>query len=519
MLPSNLLTVWRRKGSIQPRYAKSSKENLEVAKKLVETYKHSLGKKKGFLKTVADDLEDQGYDYHLVRGLSLLLDRRSVFKCKSQIDPLELRRQIFAETGRNGLTTTPEKRRAIIERTSHQLGISVSQLEESLYADMENELILQNFDSISPQNLLQKYNLSLTQTLVFDSTELKFTVSTNWQNIFFKAKKLGLIYEAFKDSGFWVKIDGPLSLFKLTRRYGVAMAKLLPAIFAGAKWEIEAKILWKFTNEIHTFNLVSWKHAPLFDVTSATESFDSFVEKDFAKRFQALHSKWRLKREPEPIVAGQYVIIPDFSFEREDIRLYFEIVGFWTNDYLARKIGKLKKTNVRMLIAVDESLACERLAKLEKRQSLNIIYYKKKIPLPPILRYLQDASKEVHSKQLDFLENLNVKFTEPIINFQEFAARTGTSPEAVRIILTDRSPSNYVVLPDSLIRKDKLQKIKEELDLRITKTGKLSLEEATRIAEMEHVDLTSAIQPLGYKIVWHGINTEKAEVLKNPKCK
>lgn len=517
MLPSNLLTVWRRKGSIQPRYAKSSKENLEVAKKLIETYKHSLGKKKGVLKTAADDLEDQGYDYHLVRGLSLLLDRRSVFKCKSQIDPLELRRKIFAETARNGLATTPEKRRAIVEKTSHQLEISVSQLEESLYADMENELFLQNFESISPQSLLQKYNLSLTQTLVFDSTELKFTVSTNWQSIFFKAKKLGLIYEAFKDNGFWVKIDGPLSLFKLTRRYGVAMAKLLPAIIAGTNWKIEAKILWKFTNEIHTFNLMSWKHAPLFQVKPTTQSFDSFVEKDFANRFRALNSKWRLKREPEPVVAGQYVIIPDFSFEREGIKLYFEVVGFWTNEYLTRKISKLKQTNVRMLIAVDETLACERLAQLGKRQSLNVIYYKKKIPLPPILRYLQDAFKEVHSKQLNFLENLNVKFTEPIISFQEFAARTGTSTEAVRTILTERSPNNYVVLPDSLVKKDKLEKIKEVLERKIAKTGKLSLAEATRIAKMEHVDLTSAIQSIGYKIVWHGINPEKAEVLKNQK--
>jgi predicted nuclease of restriction endonuclease-like RecB superfamily len=517
MLPSNLLTVWRRKGSIQPRYAKSSKENLEVAKKLIEAYKHSLGKAKGVLKTVADDLEDQGYDYHFVRGLSLLLDRRSVFKCESQIGPLELRRKIFAETGRNGLAITPEKRRAIVEKISRQIGMSASQLEESFYADMENELFLQNFESISPQSLLQKYNLSLTQTLIFDSTELKFTVSTNWQSIFFKAKKLGLIYEAFKANGFWVKIDGPLSLFKLTRRYGVAMAKLLPAIIAGSKWEIEAKILWKFTNEIHTFNLMSWKHAPLFQVKPTTQSFDSFVEKDFANRFRVLNSKWRLKREPEPIVAGQFVIIPDFSFDREGIKLYFEVVGFWTNAYLTRKISKLKQINVRMLVAVDETLACERLAKLEKRQSLNVIYYKKKIPLPPILRYLQDAFKEVHSKQLSFLENLDVKFTESIVNFQEFAARTGTSVEAVRSILTERCPNNYVVLPDSLVRKDKLAKIKEELDLQTTKTGKLSLAEATRIAEMEHVDLTSAIQSLGYKIVWHGINAEKAEVLKNQK--
>ncbi|TRO53383.1 DUF790 family protein, partial [Candidatus Bathyarchaeota archaeon] len=109
MLPSNLLTVWRRKGTIQPRYAKSSMENLQVANKLIEAYKHCVGKKKKSLKKVEDILEDEGYDYHLVRGLSLLLDRRSVFKCSSQADPSAVRRKIFLATGKTGPTTTTEQ--------------------------------------------------------------------------------------------------------------------------------------------------------------------------------------------------------------------------------------------------------------------------------------------------------------------------------------------------------------------------------------------------------------------------
>jgi predicted nuclease of restriction endonuclease-like RecB superfamily len=514
MLPSNLLTVWKRKGIIQPRYAKPTTENLQVANTLIEAYKQSVGKKKSALKKVADDLEDEGYDYHLVRGLSLLLDRKSVFKCTSQTDPPELRRTIFQSTGKTGPATTTEQRKTTVENVAQQLKISAEKLEESMYADLESELILQDFDPLSPQQLLEKYNLSLTQTLLFESTELRFTVSANWQRIFFKAKRLGLIYEAYKDNGFWVKIDGPASLFKLTRRYGTATAKLLPAIIASPKWTVEAKILWKFTNEIYTLKLESWRHSPLFGTQPTTESYDSAVEEDFAKRFQALNSGWQLKREPEPVIAGQHVLIPDFSFEREDTKQYMEVVGFWTNDYLSRKIEKLKKTKEPVLVAVDETLACERLTKLEKQQSLNIIYYRNKIPLPPILRHLQDAFKEVHTKQREFLKNLNVTFTEPIIKFEEFASRTGISTEAVRAALTENPPSNYTVLPDSLIRKDKLEQIRKKIDQQIAKTGKLLLTEATKIAQIEQLDLTSAIQTLGYKIVWHGINAEKAEVIK-----
>ena len=59
MLPSNLLSVWKRKGIIQPRYAKPSTGNLQVANTLIEAYKHSVGKKKSTLKKIADDLEDE----------------------------------------------------------------------------------------------------------------------------------------------------------------------------------------------------------------------------------------------------------------------------------------------------------------------------------------------------------------------------------------------------------------------------------------------------------------------------
>ena len=514
MLPSNLLSVWKRKGTIQPRFARQSAENLIVAKTLIEAYTEGVGKKKYSLKSTGEELEDKGYDFHLVRGLSLLLDRRSVFKCASQTNPLELRRKLFQETGKTGPATNDKNRKAIVEKVATETKISVQELEKSIYADLESELNLQSFDTIKPQELLEKYNLSLAQTLLFDSTEIKFTVSGNWQSIFFKAKRLGLIYEAYKSNEFWVKIDGPASLFKLNRRYGTAIAKLLPAIIANQKWIVEAKILWKFTNTIYDFKLESWKHSPLFGNQKITETFDSLVEEDFARRFNALKSKWQLKREPEPVITGHQVIIPDFSFEREGSKLYMEVVGFWTKEYLQRKIAKLMKTNEQILVAVDENLSCERLTKLEKRNSLNLIYYRKEIPLPPVLRYLQDAHKQVHARQRDLLRDLNITFTEPIIKFDEFASRTGVSVEAIRAILDEKTPENYVVLPDRIIRKEKINQIRRRLDFEISKKGPLPLKEAIEIAQKEGLELTSAVETLGYKIVWHGIDAEKAVIIK-----
>ena len=515
MLPGDLLAVWKRKGVIWPRYARFSDENLEVASALIEAYKRHVGEKKRVLKEFVGELEDGGFEYRFVRGLSFLLDRRSVFKCNDKINPVDLRRSIYQASAKSGLPTRPEQRVRMVETVASAFGVTVEEVEVFFYADLETELILDRFEPLPPKELLEEYNLSLAQTLLFDSTELNFTASGNWQRIFYAIKRLGLIYEACQDGRFWVKVDGPASLFKLTKRYGTAVAKLLPVIIANPEWTVEAKILWKYTNEICNFKIESWKHRAMMKTKLPNVSFDSFVEEDFAARFQALRSGWRMRREPEPVLAGRQVIIPDFSLEREGIKIYVEIVGFWTAEYLLRKIEKLKKVEVNTLVIVNETLACNKLSSLEKHSRLNIIYYQDRIPLSPIVRYLEEAFQGVRAKQAGFLKDLPIVFTEPVVDYEEFAARIGVSAEAVRGTLTKNPPKDYVLMPNGLVRKDKLEQIGEKIEQQINRTKQMSLFEAARIAGAEGVeDATNALEALGYKIVWHGINVEKAEVCK-----
>jgi predicted nuclease of restriction endonuclease-like RecB superfamily len=467
------------------------------------------------LKDFVSELEAAGYDYRFVRGLSFLLDKRSIFKCDDRINPVDLRRRIYHTTEKAGIPTTLQQRRLIIEAVASELKETAEAVEQSIYADLDEELILEKFEGLPAQELLEEYNLSLTQTLLFDSTELNFTASGNWQRIFYTIKRLGLIYEAYQDGRFWVKVDGPASLFKLTKRYGTAVAKLLPVIIANPEWTVEAKILWKYTNEICNFKIESWKYRAMMKTNPTIVSFDSFVEEDFAARFQALKSGWRMRREPEPVLAGRQVIIPDFSLEREGIKIYVEIVGFWTAEYLLRKIEKLKKVEVNTLVIVNETLACNKLSSLEKHSRLNILYYQDRIPLSPIVRYLEEAFQGVQTRQASFLKDLPIVFTEPVVDYEEFAARIGVSAEAVRETLTKNPPKDYVLMPNGLVRKDKLEQIGEKIEQQINRTKQMSLFEAVRIAGAEGVeDATNALDALGYKIVWHGINVEKAEVRK-----
>jgi hypothetical protein len=168
-----------------------------------------------------------------------------------------------------------------------------------------------------------------------------------------------------------------------------------------------------------------------------------------------------------------------------------------------------------MLLLVDEVLACEKFAALEKRPQLHFIYYHNKIPLASILRYLSSAFEETKAKQIQFLKTLPVRFTEPIISYAEFAERIGVSAEAVQEVLTVNSPSGYVSLTNSLVSAAKLEQLNCTIEVHLKKSEKLTLNDATRIIEAEGIsDVSRALNHLGYKIKWLGINTEKAEVYK-----
>ena len=133
MLPSSLLITRRWRDRIRPVYAKLSQENLWVAGLLMQTYSDCVGKSKSELNEAVDGLEDLGYDYRYVRGLSALLDRRCQLESKAAIDPVKTRRHVFGIAHKKALPTNPEARQALLLQAASELEVTVEELEEALY--------------------------------------------------------------------------------------------------------------------------------------------------------------------------------------------------------------------------------------------------------------------------------------------------------------------------------------------------------------------------------------------------
>ncbi len=516
MLPSNLLIARKYGDTIRPVYAQLDKQTLELADRLIHTYQDYVGEKKQDLMEAVSQWEKTEHDYRFVRGLSTLLERRCQFRSQTKVDPLQARRTVFQLGAEKELPTREEARQQILEEAASKLEIRVEDLEHSLYGDLEGEQILKQFNPVRAYRLVRRYNLSLTQTLLFRSAEMGFTASGNWQPIFRQIKWLGLIYTIQKQgTGYWVRVDGPVSLFKLNRRYGTNLAKLLPHILCNTWWRIRAQILRRRDERrLLKLQLNSQRHAAYLPVQDPrVTAYHSSVEQDFAHRFQALKTGWQLTREPEPLPVGSRVMIPDFSFQKAGIKIYLEIAGFWTPSYLKHKLRQLSQVKVvDMIVAADKKLACQKLDHMARK--LDLIYYERRVPLKPILAHLREREERLVKQQVQELRRRELRIEDPVVTCEELATRWGVLEEAVRRSLEEKPLEGYRMLGDLLIKPCTLDRIERELRKRSAQ-GELTLQETTvLIQNMGGRRPTIILEALGYGIQWQGINPEEAKIIK-----
>ncbi len=92
-------------------------------------------------------------------------------------------------------------------------------------------------------------------------------------------------------------------------------------------------------------------------IAETKATYDSGLEARFASEFAALERDdaahgWRLEREPEPLLVGETILVPDFALIRGMRRVYLEIAGYWRPGYRERKARKLSALRGRVTLAI-----------------------------------------------------------------------------------------------------------------------------------------------------------------------
>ncbi len=486
MLPSDLLRVRFTKDRVFPLFLKDK----DIASDIISIFKKNVGKKLKELKKEIEELEE--VDYKLVRGLFTLLLRRCRLEENVKIDPRVLRRKLFER----GFVTDERERRRIIKEIAEELRISKEDVEECFLADLEEEKIIKDFKEIDAEELIKMYNLSIVQTLLFKATKIEAHFSGNFQRIFRAIKRLGLMYMARKNDEFVVEIEGPASVLKLTEKYGTSIAKVFPEIVKAKRWWIKAYTFFRNRNKTYIFFIDSRKRN-LFNVKEEEMSFDSNVEKDFYIRFKSMETGWKIIREPEPIILDRtHVFIPDFKFVKGDMEVYMEIVGFWTPEYLRKKIYKLQRLkDENFIIAVDEELSCS-----TENVKGNIILFRKRIPVRSVAKILKDYERRKSLSKISEVDFYKEK--EEVISLKDISEKYGVCEDVVRDEI--RKSSKYILVGSSAVRKDFLINLKKKLEKIIN--PECNLEIVREFLKKEGINSVSILEKLGFKILWKSLN-------------
>jgi predicted nuclease of restriction endonuclease-like RecB superfamily len=375
MLPSELLMCQYRGDEVIPKQLVLNPSNRALAQDLIDLFAQSVGKTRGELLTQLQKIEGDQIDYRIKRGLSHLLSTAyCTFEMIAPCAPSLLRQRVF-EVSANSIPS-PQATLATLEEVAVRLGdeldreIQPEQISEWLYADLPEHHMLTNFDQPTPDTLLHRYNLSQAQGVFYRATQVTVNVHRNdpgeYKLMFKYLKLFGLMtyVEGDADHGFTIIIDGPTSLFKSSTRYGLAIAKLLPAMLHVKRWELTAYLVPRSgmtpVPQPHRYRISS--NCRLVSHYPPGKPFDSMLEQAFASRWEKTKTDWRLEREVDLIPLPGSVMIPDFRLLHPDGRVFLlEIVGYWRPDYLRKKFAQIRRAKRDdLILAVSQRLNLER---------------------------------------------------------------------------------------------------------------------------------------------------------------
>ncbi len=306
------------------------------------------------------------------------------------IPPRRARALVFVEA-----TRRPETGTAVLSKVATSLGVSVAELRDSLFADLPAEqLVSARGQSLSAVELALRSNLALVQRLLFHAAMLRITVEGNTRFLVRHAKWRGLICTLAERSGHEgasLEISGPFALFRNTRLYGRALGELIPLLGWCARFRLRADCVLDGRHvalELATGD-------PIFPA-SAPRQYDSRIEERFGREFRRLAPEWDLLREPEPIAADGTLIFPDFALQhRSDParRWLLEIVGFWTPDYVAKKLASYRKARVpQLILCLDEARNC---AEADIPPGVLVVKFRRRVDPLAVLRAIGSARQAV----------------------------------------------------------------------------------------------------------------------------
>ena len=397
MLTGKLLRVRFARDRIVPQYIDAGDpEWRKVADRLLELFRNKDGATRGDLE---EEISETFGDYpsQLVhQGLAKLLEDRCDFEVVSGHPPEELREAVFAaaqklrtvppsppplspvagERGRGERAVSGQlplgrtfDRATVLGQIANDVGLTPETVDRGLFADLKSEQRLVRFKDISAERLLQRYNVSLAQGVLLRSTKVHVTIRgespQRYRQLLRLVKFHRLVCEMERaetlarcaSEGYRLHLDGPLSLFSATQKYGLQLALFLPAVLLCHDFELEAELRWGPQRKPKMFTL-----SPEDGLVSHHSDTGMYVPPEltmFVDLFRKKVSAWHISEETEIVPLGDGFWVPDFRLTHCETGrvVLLEVLGFWRRSSVEKYLERLRQhIKQPFLLAVSDQL-------------------------------------------------------------------------------------------------------------------------------------------------------------------
>ena len=377
MLTKDLLCFRTKSGKIQPKFIDTTAPKfLKIAFELTELFSKSVGEVRGTLENRSKQvLEGFTLGVAVGRGLEKLLIDRTEFDTESKNKVLELREKVFRNSSalmrkheHLDAHDSDSSEKDILESyrkaLAGSIGITSENLSDQLYSDLPPFQKVMKFRKITGEALLHRYNCAQVQGLLLRSEKIKLklpessTASLRQLLKYVRFNKLlaKISFDHKKRKSIDMQIDGPLSMFLQTQKYGLNLANFFPAVLHQQEWELDATV------RIHKNRTYILQLDQSCGIRSHLRQFLAYVPEEIQKLGQQLAKKlpdWTLSSSNDFVpLSGENMCFPDYLLKHiSGKKVPLELFHNWHSAPLLNRLSQLEaQKEAPLLIGINRSL-------------------------------------------------------------------------------------------------------------------------------------------------------------------
>lgn len=428
-----------------------------------------------------------------------------------------------------------ENRGDLVTEIEKELNIPQSKLDELLYIDIDSEQILTKNEDVNPIQLICYFNYDTIETVLCFALNLQIVMKKLpgylAKNLVFISKK-NYVYTDIKlsEEGYIISIEPPLELYRDTSSWGRNIANVATYILRTIlreeiQFQLKATVRPRKRSAKFSLSSESLPLLPSFKKSEEEEfkpEIDSKVENKFLKTWRN-YKGWKAKPEPEAIIAGKKMYVPDFLLQRGEKEVYLEIVGYYTMKYIQKKkmqMKELSRLGIPIIYLIDEDIK----SNFSDVKVITATFFSgTDIPNNEVARLLEEKYTD-YEERLPILKERVVTLCSEIndnlqlMTIQRTQKKLETyTTEEVTKILTENEISNILkeskilLLPSfGLIKED----IVEEVQAFMKEIDVINLSTLKKEFPDYKEALIVICQYLGYNVNWKSINDVEISLSK-----